>query len=113
MENIAATRPSKELLVDVQNLMRISTGVGIVEPSLAKSLRSTLTNILGKYTGQAVVGDAIANGIIRKAGKRCSIPLLVIEYERALGGGGCDPMTRGSHSALSDWRDEDVSTVGF
>jgi len=112
-ENITTTKPSKELLVEVQKLMAISTGVGTVETSLAKNLRSALTNILGKYMGQAVVDGAIASGMIQKVGERWAIPLLMMEHKQAVGEGGYDPMTQGSHSALNYWRDNAVSTVGF
>lgn len=109
MKNIATAKPSKELLADVQALMTVSTGVGTVESHLAENPRSALTNILGKYMDQVVVGGAIADGVIRKMGEKTSIPLLVMEYKRAVGEGGCDPLTQASYSTLKHWRSPDVS----
>jgi len=109
VKNIVTAKPSKELLAEVQGLMAASTGVGTVESCLTGNLRSTLTNILGKYMGQAVVDGAISDDVIQKTGRKCSIPLLVVEYKRAVGERGCDPLTQASYSTLNHWRDPSVS----
>jgi hypothetical protein len=90
-ENITTAEPSKELLNEVQKLMRMSTGVGTVEEPLARDLRSALN----------------------KTGKKYSILLLVMEYKRAVGEGECDPLTQASHSTRKHWREGSVSVVGF
>ena len=113
MKNISTAKPSKELLTEVLGLMTTSTGVGTVESSLATDLRSALTNILGKYMGQAIVSGAIPNDVIQKMGHKCAIPLLVMEYKRAVGEGGCDPLTQASYSALKHWQDASVRAVSF
>ena len=113
VENIATARPDEEFIADVQKLMTVSTGVGTVELTLAEDLRIALTKVLGKYMGQVVVDDAIPDDTVRKTGDEFAIPLLVMEYKQAIDEGGCDPLTQGSHSALSQWRTIWVSTVYF
>ena len=113
VESIATARPDKEFIVNVQKLMTASTGIGTVESTLAEDLRIALTKVLGKYMGQVVVDDAIPDGTILKTEDDIAIPLLVMEYKRAIGEGGCDPMTQASYSALQQWRSPRVSPVLF
>lgn len=112
-KNISTAKPSGELLVEVQGPMTTSTGIGTTEPLLAEPLRAALINILGKYMGQEVVGGAIPNGAIRKPGQKCSIPLLVMEYKRAIGEGGRDSLTQASYSSFKSWQDESVRVISF
>jgi hypothetical protein len=113
MNDITTTKPSKELIINVQKLMRASTGVGTVELPLAENLRSVLTDILGRPVQQVAVKGVVADGVVGKTSQKCVIPLLVMEYKRGVGEGGCDPMTQASYSTLKYWQGEKVRTTGF
>ncbi|KAF9642685.1 hypothetical protein BDM02DRAFT_3105347 [Thelephora ganbajun] len=61
--------------------------------------------------GRAVVSGATPDGTIQKTGRKNSIPLLVMEYKRAVGEGGCDPLTQASYSAWKYWQDKRLEGV--
>ena len=111
MDDVATVKPSKQLIIEVQKLMRASTGVGTVELPLAENLRSALTEILGKCVKQVVVDGVIPDGVVKKPIQKYSVPLLVMEYKCGIGEGGCDPMTQASYSLLKYWQEENVSVT--
>jgi hypothetical protein len=56
---------------------------------------------------------AAADGVILKALQNDPALLLMMEYKRAIGEGGCDALVQASHSAWKYWRHERVSAVDF
>ena len=88
--------------------MRSSTATGALEEDLAYNLWTALATI---FEGQAVTSRASSDGVIYGLSRGCSIPLVVIEYKRALGDGGCDPLTQASHSAWKIWREKNVCAI--
>lgn len=113
VDNITTTTPSEEVLNEVQKLMTVSTGVGTLEEPLAERLRVALTEILGKHMGQGVTDGGIPDGSIEIMIGKHAIPVLMLEYKRALGEGGCDALTQASHSTWKRWRSNRVSAVSF
>lgn len=113
MKDITAAKPSKELLIKVKGLMRASTGIGTLELPLAKNLRSALGKILGREMKQIVVTGAVSDGVVEKSIQDYSVPLLMMEYKRGVGEGGCDPITQAAYSVLKYWRREPVNAIGF
>jgi hypothetical protein len=82
------------------------TGVGGDESDLLDDLREALTEMLGEHLGQI-------NGSVFRTEDDHSIPLLVMEYKRAIGEGGCDALTQASHSAWKCWRENNVCALDF
>jgi len=113
MEDMTTVEPSEERFIQVQQLMRKLTGVGTIEQPLAKNLRAALGVILGREVQQVVVSGAVSDGVVKKSLGNCSPPLLVMEYKRGVGEGGCDPMVQASYSVLKYWQDNLVSTAGL
>lgn len=107
-DNITPAKPNKELLADVHAWMRTSTEVGQMEEPLAERLRDALSKFLGKEMVQMAVDYAIPDGVVSEHRPDCTVPLLVMEYNRSLGGGDCDPLTQASHSAWKFWRQKKV-----
>ena len=113
MKDMTTVEPSEELLIQVQQLMRTSTGIGSVEPPLAENLRYALGSILNKEVQQVVVSGAIPGGVVLKSFEKFSVPLLAMEHKREIGEGGCDPMAQASYYVLKYWQRERVSATGL
>jgi len=109
MKDMTTVEPSEELLIQVQQLMRASTVVGTTELPLAGNLRSALSSILEKEVQQVIVSGATSDGVVKTSLGKYSPPLLVLEYKRAVGEGGCDPMVQASYAVLKYWQDKPVS----
>jgi len=112
MKDMTTVEPSEELLIQVQQLMRTSTGIGTIEPPPAENLRYALSCILGKYMDQVVVSGAVPGGVVLKSFGEFSVPLLAMEHKHEIGEGGCDPMAQASYYVLKYWQRERVSATG-
>jgi len=90
VKDMTTVEPSKELFIWVQQLMRMSTGIGTIELPLMKNLQAALSFILNREVQQIVVSSAISDD-------------LVMEYKHGVGKGSCDPMVQASYSVLKYW----------
>lgn len=110
LERIPHAEPSRDLVKEVHKLMSQSTGVGAAEAFLAENLRQSLSLILGQHMDETATPFAKPDGVILARGPY-PIPLVVMEYKRALGESGCDPSVQGSYSTRKLWCDNKVSAV--
>jgi hypothetical protein len=111
-DNVATAKPDQELLTQVHKFMVESTKVGPEEALLAENLRDFLTKILGRHMPRVTTPGA-PDGLIVKVVAGVPVPLVIMEYKRAIDEGGSDPMLRASHSTWKIWRQTEVRAVNF
>lgn len=75
----------------------------------AASLRIHLEKILGVPVKQRLTEqNRYPDGIVSIVDGVTFVPVIVLEYKRALGEGECDPLVQGAYSALNYWVERGV-----
>ena len=80
------------------------------ETSYANEIRSKLADILGVSLTQEINEDKTsADGVYVVVVENKRIPILILEFKREIGEGGCDASTQAGLSMKRSWIDKDVS----
>ena len=92
-------QPDEEVLSIVSKLMPTVTEIHPSEYNAFANLRPLFTKLLGGYVGPVIsTGTRILDSVRFKQLGEYLVPLVCIEYERAFGEGGCDPLDQASYS---------------
>lgn len=91
--------PDIATIAAVSELMTQTMVLQKSELDASQILRALVTDILGKDVAQvASRGSRMPDGLVSKRVGHCRIPLVCVEYKRALGEGGCDPSVQAAYS---------------
>ena len=82
--------PDEEVALEVSRLMSYSSEVHTYEDANFSELRRILAGLSG--------GNATPDDIMIKRKGSCDIPLVLLEYRRSIGKGGCDPSIQAAYS---------------
>ena len=91
--------PDEEVAAQVVHLMSHSSHIYHLEAATLSGLRKILTDLLGGYVAQAISSNSRnPDGVISRNEDSRNIPLILLEYKRAVGEGGCDPSIQAAFS---------------
>jgi hypothetical protein len=104
--------PDQELIALVLRLLPIASQIHLNEDDALRPLRPILSGLLGGYMSKTMSeGRANPDGIILKQEPTRQIPLVLLEYKRSLGEGGCDPSVQAALSLLKFLYQDEVSAL--
>ena len=84
--------PDREVVTQVSRLTLRSSRMYPSEDAALSELRKLITGLLGGYTTWPTPPESRdSDGIMFKHEGSCNLPLVLLEYKRTIGKGGCDP----------------------
>jgi len=105
-------QPSDEDLLNIQEFMRYLSGVGDRESSCNDQIRIRLRKILEQDIHEERNADGTsADAVCMLQVGDCCISLLIAEFKRILGEGGCDPSIQAGITCRRMWIEENVSHI--
>lgn len=91
--------PDESTIATVALLAAETSKIRHPESNAFSALRPLLTKLLGRDVGQVPSsGSRTPDGLVYKMIRESRVPLVCIEYKRALGEGGCDPSVQAAYS---------------
>ena len=104
-------KPDDDIVDHVLRLMSRSSQLFASEDAVLSQLRLLFTDLLKHPVSQAISGTSRnPNGIVFGRGEKHEIPMLLFEYKRSMGEGGCDPSVQAAYSLLDFLQKDDVRT---
>jgi len=92
-------KPDEVVVAHVLRLMTHSSQIHPYEDGALVQLRLILTDLLEGYMSQAISEKKCTpDGVVLKRAQMCEIPLILFEYKRSIGEGGCDPSVQAACS---------------
>jgi len=106
--------PSKQDLINAQELMHVASQIYGDEKSYALEVRKKLSYILGVSLSKEENPDGTsADGVHVVVLEYNRIPILILEFKREYGEGGSDASTQGGLSMKRSWVQKNVSLLGL
>ena len=97
--NDPSSKPETKTIAAVSELLLLTSEIRSSENDALDELRPLLRKLLDTYVGkESSAGSRTTDGVAFKMVGAYRIPLLCLEYKRALGEGGCDPSAQAAYS---------------
>jgi hypothetical protein len=92
-------KPEEDVVAKVSHMMTLSSRIYSSEDAALSEIRRSLNELLGGRMEQVISRKSRnSDGVIFKHGENSDIPLILHEYKRAIGEGGCDPSVQAARS---------------
>jgi hypothetical protein len=96
-------------IIDAVSEMVTDMGEIRDEKQGAAALCRHLENILGvEVVRRLTIHSRHSDGFVSVTQALTSIPVIIMEYKRSIGEGGCDPLVQGAYSVLNYWAEDKV-----